>query len=164
MGLRVYASQYPDDIAGLVLIDGEPEDLQSRWKAVLPADLAARWLPDFWGGNPEGIALEESEDQVRNARPLPEVPLIVIVHGDARQDPHLIPAGWPGEVLDPIWQELVAKQAELVPGGRLVVAEQSDHGIPFVQPELVVDAVREEIEAVRDPSRWATPEGGTPTP
>ena len=39
-------------------------------------------------------------------------------------DPHLIPTGWPGEVLDPIWKELVAKQAELVPGGRLVVAEQ----------------------------------------
>ena len=161
---RVYASQHPEDIAGLVLIDGEPEDLEARWKAVLPADLAARWLQDYWGGNPEGIALEESEVQVRDARSLPEVPLIVIVHGDARQDPHLIPAGWPGEVLDPIWQELVAKQAELVPGGRLVVAEQSDHGIPFVQPELVVDAVREGVEAVRDPSRWATPEGGTPVP
>jgi pimeloyl-ACP methyl ester carboxylesterase len=164
---RVYASQHPDDIAGLVLIDGEPEDLEARWKAVLPADLAARWLQDYWGGNPEGIALEESEDQVRNARPLPVVPLIVIGHGDARQDPHLIPTGWPGEVLDPIWKALVAKQADLVPGGRLVVAEQSSHGIPFEQPELVIDAVREVVEAVRDPSSWAasaTPEEGTPTP
>jgi pimeloyl-ACP methyl ester carboxylesterase len=164
---RVYASQHPDDVAGLVLIDGEPEDLEARWKAVLPADLAARWLQDYWGGNPEGIALDESEDQVRDAAPLPVVPLIVIGHGDARMDPHLIPTGWPGEVLDPIWKELVAKQTELVPGGRLVVAEQSSHGIPFEQPELVVAAVREVVEAVRDPSSWAasaTPEGGTPTP
>ena len=101
---RVYASQHPEDIAGLVLIDGEPEDLQARWKAVLPTELAARWLQDYVGGNPEGIALEASEDQVRDASPLPLVPLIVIVHGDARSDPHLIPTGWPGEVLDPIWK------------------------------------------------------------
>ena len=59
---------------------------------------------------------------------------------------------------------MVAKQAELIPGGRLVVAERSDHGIPFAQPELVVDAVREVVEAVRDPSQWVTPESGTPAP
>jgi pimeloyl-ACP methyl ester carboxylesterase len=160
---RVYASQHPGDIAGLVLIDGEPEDLEARWKAVLPPDLAARWLQDYWGGNPEGIALEESEDQVRAARPLPVVPLIVIVHGDARFDSHLIPAGWPGEVLDPIWKALVARQAELVPGGRLVVADQSDHGIPFTQPEVVVDAVCQVVEAARDPSTWVAATG-TPAP
>ena len=164
---RVYASQHPADVAGLVLIDPESEDLEARWKAVLPAEMTADWIADYWGGNPEGIALAESEDQVRNATPLPQVPLIVIGHGDASADTHLIPAGWPGEVLDPIWKELVAKQAELIPGGRLVVAEQSDHGIPFVQPEIIVDAVRDVVEAVRDPSSWAasaTPEGGTPTP
>lgn len=161
---RVYASQHPEDIAGLVLIDGESEDLEARWKAALPAELTANWIEDYWGGNPEGIALAESEDQVRNATSLPEAPLIVIGHGDARQDPHLIPAGWPGEVLDPIWKELVAKQADLIPGGRLVVAEQSDHGIPFVQPNIVVGAVRDVVEAVRDPGSWVATAGATPVP
>jgi hypothetical protein len=49
------------------------------------------------------------------------------------------------------WQERQAELARLVPGGRRVVAEQSDHMIPTAQPGLVVDEIEgfvDEIEGV----------------
>jgi pimeloyl-ACP methyl ester carboxylesterase len=158
---RLYASTYPDEVAGLVLIDGLHEDAEARFKEVVPLDLQERWIEDFWGDNPEGIALEESFTQVRNSGPLSTVPLIVIVHGDVHLDPYLYPSTWPVEVIDAldlIWTELVATQATLVPGGRLVVAEKSGHVIMEAQPALVIDAVRQVVEATRDPGRWATPQ------
>jgi pimeloyl-ACP methyl ester carboxylesterase len=50
--------------------------------------------------------------------------------------------------------------AQLVPDARLIVATESGHNIHQDQPELVIDAVRQVLEAVRDPSTWAAPPGG----
>ena len=58
---------------------------------------------------------------------------------------------------------LVAQQATLVPGGRLVVAEESGHSVEAEQPELIVAAVEQVVTAARDPSMWATPVA-TPAP
>jgi pimeloyl-ACP methyl ester carboxylesterase len=150
---RMYASTYPEDVAGIVLIDPLDEDLEARWQAVLPADLWARRIADFWMGNPEGIALDESYSQVRAAAPLPDVPLIVIVHGDASRDSFLIPTNWPVALLDPIWKELVAKEATLIPGGRLVVAERSGHNIMMLQSDLIIAAVEQVVMAARDATK-----------
>jgi pimeloyl-ACP methyl ester carboxylesterase len=163
---RIYASQHPENVAGLALIDPEPLGLEARWKAILPAELSARWIEDYWNGNPEGIDFAASETQLEATNPLPAVPLLVLAHTPGMGD-YLIPSGWPIDVLDPIWQELVAAQAQEVPGGRLIVAEASSHGMAFTSPEVVVDAVLQVVAAVRDPSTWAmsaTPGAATPAP
>ena len=51
--------------------------------------------------------------------------------------------------------------AQLVPNARHLVATESGHDIHQHQPELVIDAIREVVEAVRDPNSWAT---GSATP
>jgi hypothetical protein len=38
-----------------------------------------------------------------------------------------------------------------------VIAHESEHYIQLQQPELVIEAVREVVAAVRDPASWATP-------
>ena len=43
------------------------------------------------------------------------------------------------------------------PGARLVVAAESGHYVQIDQPELVIDAIRQVVEAVREPADWATP-------
>jgi pimeloyl-ACP methyl ester carboxylesterase len=158
---RIYASDHPDKIAGLVFIDPEPPGLEARWQAVLPPEFSARWIEDYRGGNPEGIDFAASETQLTAANPLPSVPLLVLAHTPGRRD-YLIPDGWSIEELDPIWQELVAVQAKEVPGGRLTVAEDNSHGMVFETPEVVAEAVLQVVDAVRDPGSWAasaTPEG-----
>ncbi len=47
--------------------------------------------------------------------------------------------------------------ATLVPGTRLIVATQSGYYIQIDQPDLAIDAIRTVVEAVRDPTSWATP-------
>jgi pimeloyl-ACP methyl ester carboxylesterase len=45
--------------------------------------------------------------------------------------------------------------ARLVPDARHVIADRSGHNIHQDQPELVIEAVRQVVEAVRDPSTRA---------
>jgi hypothetical protein len=48
-----------------------------------------------------------------------------------------------------------------------VIAAESGHYVQLQQPELVVDAIQQVIDAVRDPSTWtplaASPAAATPT-
>jgi hypothetical protein len=42
--------------------------------------------------------------------------------------------------------------ATFVPGGRVLLSTQNEHVLPEANPGLVVDAVRQVVEAVRDAS------------
>jgi hypothetical protein len=74
----------------------------------------------------------------------------------------MYPEGWPMEAEARLHDELQQDLAGLVPGGRHVVAETSGHYVQQGQPDLVVTAIRDVVQAVRDPSTWATPPSGTP--
>ena len=92
------------------------------------------------------------------ASPLPPLPLVVLVHGI----PWTWPPGYPAAAIEAAWQLHQEKLAALVPDSRLVVAEQSGHFIAGDQPDLIIDAIRQVVEAVRDPSTWP-PQNATPT-
>jgi pimeloyl-ACP methyl ester carboxylesterase len=62
----------------------------------------------------------------------------------------------------PIARALQADLATLTPDGRLIVADESGHFIDQDQPQLVIDAISDVVEAVRDPSTWAAA-AATPT-
>jgi pimeloyl-ACP methyl ester carboxylesterase len=78
--------------------------------------------------------------------------------------PSDLPGGLTGEGLERAWTAEQDRLAALVPGARHVIARESEHYIQLQQPELVIDAVRQVVDAVRDPSSWATPFAGTPAP
>jgi len=44
-----------------------------------------------------------------------------------------------------------------------VVGERSGHYIQIDQPELVIEAIRQVVEAVREPGSWAT-SAASPSP
>jgi hypothetical protein len=75
-----------------------------------------------------------------------------------------LPGGLTGEGLERAWTAEQDRLAALVPGARQVIAKESEHYIQLQQPELVIDAVRQVVEAVRDPSSWAMSATGTPSP
>jgi hypothetical protein len=45
-----------------------------------------------------------------------------------------------------------------------VIAGESEHYIQLQQPELVIAAVQQVVDAVRDPGSWETATTGTPGP
>lgn len=114
-------------MAGVVLLDSSSPDAPSELKtrARLEPGTAA-YLEE------EGVS--ESNQQVKNAAPFPDVALTVIAatdHGPffKRWEPTLMR----------LQQQLAALSAQ----GTLVVAEGSGHDIQIDRPQAVIDAVRQ---------------------
>jgi pimeloyl-ACP methyl ester carboxylesterase len=154
---QLYASTHPRQVAGLVLIDAVHPAYHKRRLAMLKPLLP----PEVWEAlrqeamtpphrlvDPQGVDIWTSERQTRLAlrrSPLQPMPLVALAHGR----PSPAPPGWPIEEDERLWRQLQRELAQLVPGGRLVIATESGHDIQHEQPELVLDAIRDVVRAVR---------------
>ncbi len=153
---RLYASTYPADVVGLVLVDAVHDDWwETLDSALTPAqrDAAAAEPAEFPGL--ERIDTDASADQMREAAatsPLRPMPLVVLTHGR----PWDWPPGFPVDAIEAIWRPLQDDLIALVPDARLVVAEQSRHHIQIDEPNLVIEAIRQVVDAVRDPETWSS--------
>ena len=166
---RLYASTYPDELAGLVLVEGTPPGLNA-------VDLAVGWFPseaereasrEFLAGRdpdaPAPVDQVVSEAQVVAAPPSPPVPTVAIVAGKIELwgvPPENVT--WSPLEYVSLTYELQAGQVRDL-GARIVVAEESGHFVPFDQPEVMIAAIADVVEAVREPTSWATPAASTPT-
>jgi pimeloyl-ACP methyl ester carboxylesterase len=164
MFARLYASTYPSEVVGMVLVDAFSEGLEDQ---MTPDQWAA--YEELFQPVPEALAgyedleftdLDTSASQVREATavsPLRPQPLVVLSRGQAMEMPADLPGGLTGEGLEHAWSVEQDRLAALLPDAKHVIAHESEHYIQLQQPELVIAAVREVVEAVRDPARWATP-------
>jgi len=157
---QLYASTHPDQVAGLVLIDAVHPAYHKRrvamFKPLLPPDQWEALRQDAMAVphrlvDPEQVDIWTSERQVRRAlrrAPLRPMPLVALAHGRPED-----PSAPFVEQDERLWRQLQRELARLVPGGRLVIATQSGHNIQDEQPELVLDAVRDVVRAVRKGQR-----------
>jgi pimeloyl-ACP methyl ester carboxylesterase len=132
---RIFAGMYPDDVAGMVLVDPTPD--RERFNSTAP----------------ELLAWEATREQARLSTVRPGVPVFLIdavspvevpfvserlrtVRRNARAD---------------IEAESIEHKAWLqtVPGGRLIVTHDSGHNVPIEQPSIVIDAIRQMVDQVR---------------
>jgi pimeloyl-ACP methyl ester carboxylesterase len=163
--VRLYASQYPDDVVGVVLVDGMPPELPASGLALLPAVERSETFTIMRGlhpQDPEHLDIIASGVWVM-AHPPALVPTVVLsagFHGasDAPPDP----------AFENLWAELQQEQARAL-GARLISVPDGDHFLQLDRPELVIEAIRQVVEAVRDPGSWvASPSEpratGTPVP
>ncbi len=148
---RLYASTYPNAIAGLILVDAAQEDYYDELQAILsPEQWAANSQPPDTSQYPdmERIDTDASAAQMRTAATLPPLPLVVLTHGR----PWDWPPGYPADTLEALWGQLQAKLVALVPNARFVMATGSQHFIQLDEPELVIEQIRQVVDTVRDPS------------
>jgi CubicO group peptidase (beta-lactamase class C family)/pimeloyl-ACP methyl ester carboxylesterase len=167
--VRLYASTYPDDVAGLVLVDATHEDNWARLEEEIGPELWPQAIEQFTqavaGGFLEPLDLEVTAAEVRGARearPLPSMPLVVLTHTQPPDAATLLP-GLSVGASERLWGEQQADLTTLLPNSQQILAEESGHYIQLDQPELVIDAIGDVIENVRDSSRWGTPAAATPT-
>jgi hypothetical protein len=93
--------------------------------------------------------------KAKTARPLRRIPLVVLTQGqpfDLRPWQPL-PADFPG-ALDKAWHAAQDAQVMLVAGSKHIIATKSSHYIQIQQPKMVIDAIRDVVNAVGDPSSW----------
>jgi pimeloyl-ACP methyl ester carboxylesterase len=179
--VQLYASQYPDEVAGMVLVDSATEDemletlteeLQGSpgWNKFL-ATIGVTRLPYTLGGETdertaisthrkdtyevadEMTSWEESFEQ-RRASPLSlgDKPLIVLTAGAFQVPPD---AGIPQEQKDSFLEARSEFQADLPlhsQNSERIIAEDSGHYIQLERPDLVIDAIRRVVEAARNGS------------
>lgn len=94
-------------------------------------------------------ALEETHAQMRAAAitSLGDLPLVVIRHGAPQP---MMASAEVGEIFEETFARLQEELAGLSTNGRLVVATESGHVIQVDQPDVVVAAIREVVDAARE--------------
>ena len=142
-----YAKLYPDDVAGIVLVDGRPKKFTAECeKAGLslctPPGLLAAVLPSHVAAELRG--LEACDEQTPGPEELGDIPITVMA-GTVPQP--LAPKG-----AVPLWLRLQQEFAEEVANGRYVQADGAGHYIHKDKPELVVREIKSVVETVRDRS------------
>jgi pimeloyl-ACP methyl ester carboxylesterase len=183
--VQIYASRYPDEVAGMVLVDPQfyntpsylDPELQNAVEEGYPTPSFRLWtkflatigvsrLPYTFGGQTDENAaisthakvisetmdeyayLEESAKERRAATvSLGDKPLIVLSAG-AREFP-----GFSQEQSDQFSEAWTESQVDLTRVSRnseQIIAEDSTHNIQADDPELVIDTIRQVMEAIRN--------------
>lgn len=143
MNVMLYAIEHGDETAGLVLVDATHDRFPSLEKELRnPAEMRSierRFTSGPPAARSEFLSLGESAAELSAAGPLPPIPLIVITAGHRRDPPEIRMA----------WSELQRELADRAPGARQILADRSGHYIQYDQPDVVVDAIREVVEEIR---------------
>jgi pimeloyl-ACP methyl ester carboxylesterase len=163
---RLYASTYPTDVSGLVLIDALSEDL---YKGLTPEQQAVfEKLNDV----PEKYDNVRSFEQVRAASSVRAMPVVVLTADRPPIAGKDIASGrFPPDVTtnfaDALWAAQVPAQdslARLFPNAKHITNTNSSHYIQIDQPQLVIDSIREVVDAVRNSGASPRNETGNELP
>ena len=176
---RLYASEYPEEVSGLVLVDPTPFEAANS----LTAEQWALWKPLLGGPPSEETleiypALEWSDNdlnlaQASAAAPLKPMPFIAFQSDkpfdlspfveDGRLPMTLEEAEQLRILLYNAWHDAIGDLVSQVPGARFIDDPHSGHYIHQEQPQLVIDSVREVLDAVEQQSpSLLTDTGGVP--
>jgi pimeloyl-ACP methyl ester carboxylesterase len=154
--IRIFAHEYPEDTAGLLLLDPTPDwDRLMEWAEVHAPGRAETYrqfardakgvmdrLMDVQdpGRSAEWDALEQTRAQARQAFPLPDVSIVQITGAGGRQT---TPA-----IADKI-RFFDAWLQQHLPQSKHVLASHSGHAVTITDRQLVLDEVKQMLKKVR---------------
>lgn len=132
-----FAKLYPDEVAGLVLVDGRPAGFTAACEAsrsglCTPPDAMIALFPANQKAEFRGVAATEAFA----ARPedLADIPVTVISAGKA---PAMVAGAF-----QPIWEAMQQDFADRARQGRYVLAERQQHYVHQENPRLVAAEIR----------------------
>lgn len=150
---RLYASYYPAEVFGMVLVDSAHEDEPDRGIALLPRETLKEMLKQ---ANPSDLVPQTSERidscsirSLMNALNWhSDIPLVVLTQGrpygpDAVAVPSIAPQAY--QLHLELQKDLVRRSTK----GKQVIAEKSGHLIQQDQPELVIGAIQQVIKEAK---------------
>jgi len=142
--VRIFAGLYPQEVAGLVLVDPTQEELIAWARAREPKPASAHLSKPG-----SEVACAPTTFAQAQAHPVPSHLPVRLISG---QGPRRIPGFLTRElreelakdqhVLYPAKLEFHRRWMEAFPEGRLIVAADSGHGIPLEEPDLIVRVIR----------------------
>ncbi|MDT9025140.1 alpha/beta fold hydrolase [Rossellomorea yichunensis] len=138
VNMRMFATEYQNEVCGLVLIDSTPEDYRERFLPTMSEDFQQAYNKQFIYEGNYGEFME-SLKQLKDTRLKLNVPLIVLSAGKK--------AHYSKESQE-LWNDMQKEILEISYVGELVIAENSAHYIQNDEPEVVVSAVKKLIDSV----------------
>jgi len=146
---RLFAATYPGEVAGLLLLDPWPEDFDDQLKALV-TDQQWTAYEGLLASDPDNevIDFHATYDELRAAGPLPDVPLLILSHGQA-PSADCCPEGWPVKEQEELWQKLQQELGHLTPTGEQRRVPESGHMIHQAAPDVVVAAIADMVERLR---------------
>lgn len=140
---RVFAGMYPNEVAGMVLLDPTQEEF-IFWNRARETNRTERL-------NEEWKEICASLNQAHESRVPAGVPVVLITG--------MRPPTLPGEVtqkereeinvLRPMWLKFHNEWVEKIPNAQHIVTTNSGHAILFEEPELVIKTIREMVNRGR---------------
>ena len=129
---RLYATEYPNDVCGLILVDSTPEDYREKFLPTMEDEFQRAYNKQFvHEGNYDEFM--ESLKQLKESRSKLNVPLIVLSAGKK---------AYYSKESQQLWNEMQRELLEISTKGEFVIAENSAHYIQNDEPEVVVNAVK----------------------
>ncbi len=152
--VRLYASMFPTEVVGLVLIDSTHEAQIARYEAMKPgfkfADLirsslakASPAVRDLY----DQVIRVGAEQKVEGMTPLRDLPLAVITALKPCPPQESWTCSDPG--VWPIWRQLHSEWAERSTASLHIVSAKTGHYVMNDQPSLIMDAVKFVLDQVR---------------
>lgn len=142
LNVRLYASMYPEEIAGLILLDSCHEDQNKLMAEELSSDMQADYYGQF-GAEGTLAEFEQSLEQVRKYKTLGDMPLTVVTGGN---QPDHTEESW-GH-----WMDFQKGLAALSTKSRHVVLADAGHSVHIDNPEAVVQEIRKMYAHLKDPA------------
>jgi pimeloyl-ACP methyl ester carboxylesterase len=143
---------YPEEVAGMVLVDPTQEELIEWAKARDPKPERTPRPYDEVDCAPATLA------QARASRIPAGTPVVLISGMGPREIPGFLPADLKAEVQKdqqtfyPAKLRFHRQWTDKIPTAKLIITKNSGHGIPFEEPELIVDAIRQVVANKRQVS------------
>jgi pimeloyl-ACP methyl ester carboxylesterase len=157
--VRHFAGTYPQDTAGLVLVDTTTEFLQNELTPTQLPFLYKQLAASTQALKSEVPGVEEFDlatwfAQLRSMPAAPAVPVTVLSADiiDVSGIPKLVPDA-PADYPEAYQRAQLAAERDLAAsyaGAKLITKTDSGHNIPNIQPKLVTGAVRDVVEQVRE--------------
>ena len=141
--IRSYASRFPQDIVGMVLVDSTHESQYAGFAStgyVLPPMPADQ--------NPERTDVVAALAEIAQEKWRADIPLVVLTHGRpiaAQAFPNVTPEQ--AARIESLWLDLQRELAGRSARGRLVIAAKSGHYVHHEEPGLVIQAIRDVVAA-----------------
>lgn len=148
--IRAYASKHPDKVKGLVFVDPAHEKMMQELKkadyakAVKDMELQNSFVPTKFKQENEAINQIFEKAELPDFGKLPSVPAVVLTSIQKRANPELFLHEPKGVA---IWRTLHNEFFGQFTSGAHVITSRSGHNIHREEPELVVNAIHQVVQA-----------------
>ncbi|MCM3034276.1 alpha/beta fold hydrolase [Niallia sp. MER 6] len=138
VNMRIFATEYQNEVSGLVLVDSTPEDYRERFLPTMSQEFQQAYNKQFvYEGNYNEFM--ESLKQLKDTKLKLNVPLIVLSAG---KKTHY------SKESQELWNEMQESILGISSESELVIAENSAHYIQNDEPEVVVSAIQKLIDKI----------------